>query len=284
MGFEAPATLPLWGKKWPREALVIKYEEGPREFRRGFQMDPMSDDERKLPHFEGAVEAGRGVTVAQLLRSDNRIPRFMGVDPGGDSRPGSALMALGLGEDGSRIPLAIKYGKWGPREFAEAAVQFYLTWMPWVVYVENDGLQKAYQELIVMLPGSPVVPLKGWLTSNKKTNPEIGIEGLDAEFIQGRWRIPSGEFYHHDVGCRCDWCRWRAEVMNYPNYTTSDGLMAMWFAWNALRKGEGSLFTDSASVDGMETFGSPVDTEVIGEAEDFDEFSLDNALKSWDIY
>jgi len=280
MAFKCPEVVPLWEAKWPKRALQIKYEEGPREFRRGFQMDPMSDDERKLPHFEQAVEAGRGTTVEMLLRGDNRIPRFMGVDPGGDRRPGSALKILGLGMDGSRIPLAVKYGQWGPREFAEEAVRFYLQWMPWTVYVENDGLQKSYRELMAMLPGAPTMPLKGFLTSNKKTDPDIGIEGMDAEFIQGKWRIPSGEFYHHEVGCRCDWCRWRAEMMNYPNYPTSDGLMATWFAWHALRKGEGSQCGDPLSVDGMTTTGGVGEEEL---EEENDDFSLDSDLESWDI-
>jgi len=278
MTFPHPKTLPLW-QKWNTKQLQKKYFEGPREFRRGFQLDAMSDDERKLPHFDQAVKAGRGLTVEKLLTIEAQTTLFMGVDPGGSSRPGTALFILGL-NSGSRIPLYIKYGQFGPRQFAEAVVNTYLHWSPYVnwlpvvVYIENNSLQESYLELVRLLPGAPVIPLVGCETGRNKSDPTIGIEGLDTEFIQGNWTIPAGEFYDHDIGCTCDWCRWYSEVLNYPNYPTSDGLMAMWFAWRALRKGDANQ--GKAMSSGDIKMGLPEKQKNI-------ELGVDNALESWDI-
>jgi len=275
MPFKYPATIPLWTERWPTAQLQKKYQESPREFRRGFQLDPMSDDERKLPHFAQAVAAGRGLTVEKLLSVSGDMVKFMGADPGGTGRPGSAVFVLGYNR-GQRIPLDVKFGQWGPREFAEQIVAIYQRWLPAVVYIENNALQESYLDLVRMLPGSPVLPLWGFMTGRNKSDPTIGIEGMDSEFLQGTWTIPAGEFLDHDIGCSCDWCRWYAEVLNYPNYPTADSLMAMWFAWNALRKNETGNRGQAESV-------GDLDLGMQEKKENIIETDLDNSIESWDM-
>ena len=283
MNFQYPKTLPLWKEKWSKHQLLKKFEEGPREFRRGFRLDAMSDDERMLPHFDMAVEAGRGLTVETLLMKETPTIPFMGGDPGGTgrsgSREGAALFVLGLNQ-GQRIPLDVRFGNWSPKQWVENAVELYQRWMPAVVYVENNGLQEAYLELMRSMPGTPVLPLWGFLTGANKSDPTIGIEGLDSEFIQGRWTIPSAEFYDHEVGCSCHWCRWYAEVANYPNYSSTDGVMSMWFSWQALRKGD-AMNTGKAMATGELDLGMPeVKTTGVEEKTDL---ALHIEEESWDI-
>ena len=234
-GFIYKKNIGLWKEKFDQDELQRWYDDGPRAFRRGMHLDPHSEEERKLPSFEAAVEAGRGLSVAELLERWPDCYRFTGFDPGGDKRPGSSIVTLGQWGP-KRFPLAVKFGAWGPTDAAKALVREYLRWLPLVVYCENNSLQKAYIDLILNIYVKPI-PLKGFLTGLNKTDPNIGIEGIDAELARGQWIIPSDEFYPHEVGCKCDWCRWRSEVLNYPNYETQDGLMSTWFAWNAARRG-----------------------------------------------
>lgn len=239
-GFNAPTSLPLWNR-FSRAYFQMKIEgEGIRAFRRNFQLDPYSEDERKLPHFEQSCKAGAGQKVEDILRAHGKGLRFMGVDPGGEGRPGTAIFVLQVAPNsGKRMPLSIRYGQWGPREVAEQVIADYLKWEPAVAYVENNALQAAFVDLIRLIPDAPVIPIRGFTTGRQKADPSIGIEGIDIELANGDWIIPAGEFDSHEVGCRCDWCRWKDEVGTYPNCETSDGLMATWFAWSAARMGGG---------------------------------------------
>lgn len=237
-GWDHPKRLPLWNR-FSKEYFLKKIEgEGIRAFRRNFQLDPYSEDERKLPHFDQAVKNGAGITVESILARWPRCARFTGIDPGGDKRPGTAIITLGISPDTyQRFPLSVRFGQWGPKRVAEETIREQLKWNSHVINFENNSLQEAFIDLVRMIPNSPVMPIRGFQTGKQKSDPEIGIEGLDIEFERGYWIIPSAEFEDHEVGCTCGWCRWVAEILNYPNYDTSDGLMATWFAWNAARVG-----------------------------------------------
>jgi len=234
--FNHPTTLPLWDR-FNREYFQKKIAgEGRRAFRRNFQLDPYSEDERKLPTFKQAIDAGAGASVKSLLHRWPKCPKYMGVDPGGSARPGTAIVTIGISPDQKRFPISVKFGQWRPSEVAVEVIKEYQKWTPASVYVENNALQESFLDLIRILPNAPVIPMKGFTTGKQKSDPEIGIEGMDIEFANGDWIIPAEEFDHHEVGCDCDWCRWKDEILNYPNADTSDGLMAMWFAWNAARR------------------------------------------------
>ena len=74
-----------------------------------------------------------------------------------------------------------------------------------------------------------------------KINPIFGVPGLEIEFKNKAWVIPSGEFEGHSPHCRCGWCIWRGEVHDYPMGATTDTVMAMFFAREAISKwGTGS--------------------------------------------
>jgi hypothetical protein len=236
-----PETLPLWEGRFTRKQLLERQSAGPRAFSRGFQLDPYNPGERKLPHFPDVINAGTGLTVDQLLQRFPKAFIFMSLDPGGESRPGSCIQVLGAWGR-HRFPLAVKYYQGNGKEVAQAVIEMYRRWRPMVVKVENVALQGTYIDLINVLTREPI-PVSGWMTGRNKADPTIGIEGMDAEFSQGFWLIPAGEWQGHEIGCECDWCRWRNELLNYPNYETDDGVMALWFAWNAARgvsPGDGS--------------------------------------------
>lgn len=247
-GYDYPRTLPLWDR-FSKDYFLKKIAgEGFRSFRRNFQLDPYSEDERKLPNFKKAVDAGAGVTVQALLDRWPRCMRFTGIDPGGSNRLGTAIITLGISPDTlQRFPLSVRFGAWKPKRVAEEAIREQLKWNSAVIYFENNALQEAFIDLIRLIPGAPVMPIKGFYTGKQKSDPQIGIEGLDIEFGNGNWIIPSAEFEHHEVGCECGWCRWKAELLNYPNYETTDGVMGTWFSWSALRVGgSGRDFAESA--------------------------------------
>lgn len=251
MTFPHQKTIRLWEPKFNKAALTKIYEDGPRAFRRGMWLDPYSEDERKIPHFVEAFKRGAGVTVASLLEKYPKCERFMAMDPGGKTRPGTAIFTMGQWGP-LRFPLDIRFGAWGPREVGENLIAAFNKWLPVVVYCENNALQEAFIDIINLLKPVNPIALVGFQTGKNKADPDIGIEGLDTEISQGTWIIPAGEVEGHEVGCKCDWCRWVAEMTQYPNWETTDGVMSTWFAWNAARRGGGD---STVEVYGNRDFG-----------------------------
>lgn len=274
MKFKAPKTIRLWEPRFSKTVLKKMYADGPRAFRRGMWLDPYSEEERKIPHFAEAWKRGAGITVEGLLEKYPKCDRFQAMDPGGKSRPGTALFTLGQWGP-LRFPLAIRFGQWGPREVGEQLIEEYLRWKPLIVYCENNALQDAFIDIVELLNPPEPIPIKGFQTGRNKADPDIGIEGLDAEISQGYWVFPAGECQGHEVNCECDWCRWRNEMTQYPNWETTDGVMAAWFAWNAARRSGGDAPPETY---GKTIFGegpTSIGTELLPEEEDGDLESAD---------
>jgi hypothetical protein len=234
--FKAPDSLPLW-ERYSREVLIDKASGMSRAaVRRGYFLNPFSEEERLMSEFDLACRLGRGLRVSDLLAPEESKdwPRFSAMDPGGSSRPGTALITIARRPDGVRFPVDIEFGQWPPKYGAERAVLHHDRNRPGIFKVENNALQDAFIELIRAL-GGPDIPLSGFYTGKNKADPDYGVGSLDAEFGNGGWIFPMGEVEGHTVDCGCPWCRLKNELYYYPNYATTDGVMALWFAREAAR-------------------------------------------------
>lgn len=221
-------SIPLWGDRWSKELLLKRESEiGRRAFDRGFRQKALSDSEKIFPMIEQCIVPGDD--PFQYVEDDASV--FIGVDPSGENRPGTCIFVLARLTNGTRVPIYIEYGKWKPEEAAQKVIQANKDFRPDAIFFENNALQEAYISLI-KLSGGVDIPIRGFHTGKQKSDPTIGLPSLEIEFENKAWIICEPQ---HEIGCLCDWHHWLREMRNYPVYSSSDGVMAAWFAREAAR-------------------------------------------------
>lgn len=232
-------ALPLWSARWAQSSLTLEYQRNPRSFSRGFQMKPYDDAERTFPSFKTCFSPG--VVVGEIARRG--YPVFVGVDLSSDKRPGTCMFALAMDPvSRRRFPLEIALGAWTSPETAQRLADMNAKYNVKVIMVENNAYQQSILDWIRHtgtqggMSANFWWKLEGFTTGKNKSSPEYGLPSLEVEFKNKAWVIPEAEFMGHDVTCRCGWCVWQREVVDFPAGATSDTVMAMWFAREALAK------------------------------------------------
>lgn len=243
------APLPLWEERWNRQALIDRSTRAPRGFKRGFQMKAFTDDEATFPSFEKCRLPG--ARVAELRK--NNWPAFTGVDLSGKKRPGNAIVTVKVDPVRRyRYPIDVRYGKWKSSQLCEVLQEVDNLYHPIVMMVEDNG----YQESLIDWVGAQKDKFTFWMkvegtttTGGNKADPDIGLPGMEVEFAAGAWIIPYGEYEgtegspiitgdgdeeeqqgtHSEWQVR-QWARWDYEFRHHPMASTSDGVMATWFA------------------------------------------------------
>jgi hypothetical protein len=84
------------------------------------------------------------------------------------------------------------------------------------------------------------VKVESFTTGKNKADPHYGLPSLEIEFKHKAWSIPSSKFEGHPATCMCGWCHWVREFTQYPMGATWDGVMASWFAREAIDKWGGT--------------------------------------------
>jgi hypothetical protein len=258
--------IPLWGDKWDKAAIMVKMTSmTPADFARGYFCKPFSHKDLLFQHFDNCCDADQSVEeyIAHIrLRimddKDKIIVNFVtGVDLSSTKRPGNVIFTIAVVQDENiMIPVDIRMGKWSSPEVAEQIREVYQLFRPMAIFVENNALQEAilqWMEREVKIYNLPPMPLEGYMTGKQKSNPVMGVPGMEIELKNNMWRfctkglyVPniSTTYQPHEVLCSCAWCVWKREMKLYPFSDTTDTIMAMWFAREAARKycALGSLF------------------------------------------
>ena len=222
-------SIPLWGTRWSKDALVAKRGENERAYDRGFRMMAFSDEEATFPGWKGCY--AHGVSIGDIQR--NGWLKYTGVDPSGSTRPGNAIVTVAV-EPGSRrrYPCDVRVGAWRSDELAEQIQDVNNLLNPQVIMVENNAYQSA---LIDWAQASKHnndfwMKLEATTTGSNKNNQVLGLPGMQVEFSNGSWVVPHGEFEGHAVNCPCAWCRFDKEFRFHPLFASTDLVMATWFA------------------------------------------------------
>ena len=227
-------SLPVW-EKWPTAKLLEEKEINPRSFERGFCQRAYSDTERMFPSFETCFTPG--IVVGDIARRG--WPVFAGVDLAGEKRPGNVIFVAAVDPSTQRrYPLEILVGGWKSPEVAAKLAEVNGRYPSLrVIMVENNGYQQSLVDWIKQSPGenSYWFKIESYTTGfQTKVNPVYGVPGLEVEFKNKAWVVPSSEFEGHPVHCRCGWCVWKTEVHDYPMGATTDTVMAMTFCREAI--------------------------------------------------
>lgn len=228
-------TVSRWGPKQlsARKALV-----GDRAFARGFRQKAIAQGELTFPSWSQAVSAGRTIMVKDFY-SPGSAPTFAGVDLSSEGRPGTVIFIVAVLPSGFRMPVEIKMGRWTSPETARQIENLYLRHRWQTVTVENNGYQQALIDWAKeSRPAMSFWPtIQAFHTGKQKADEQLGLPGLEVELKNEAWQIPAGEWAGHDEGCTCAWCWWNREMVEHPAHATTDTVMAMWFAREAIRKG-----------------------------------------------
>lgn len=228
-------TIPLWDTRWPKPALQLEYRSDPRSFDRGFRQRAYSDDERTFPSWPK-------IKVSGLLMKDILINAtyYSGVDLSGEERPGTALFTIAVLPNGRKVVVNIKTGAWSPTRVVAEIGAMNDAWKPTTINVENNALQEAVVEWARSTSLS--LPVQGFTTGANKSQPILGLPGLEVELNNNAWLLLMDDPYDtgrplsaHEGGCPCPYHRFLSELHEHPFYPTSDIVMAWWFAREAGR-------------------------------------------------
>lgn len=201
---------------------------GPVEFARSKRCKPVQSDHSTFEGLDNSL-----VPVDECWNPPtNGLTVSMGVDISASGRAGNAIAVVGFDpKTMHRTLLEITYGRWTAPVRNEMILETFSRWesrgnRPIAIVVENNGIQEdVSQWLVASRPDVPVIP---FTTGRNKVDPVYGLPGFANEFYRGLWSIPT--FVNHSITCTCNWCRLVNELREHPNYITSDGVMALWFA------------------------------------------------------
>jgi hypothetical protein len=220
--------LPLWSRAWNPEFLLTKKRNNLRAFRRAYQHHGYSDSERTFK--EMAIRQAIRVGMLTIVAG----PVVVGVDLSSKRRPGNVIVVVCM-VNGRRRVIDIRCGDWSSPETARQIDAVYKLYKPRLVVVENNAYQEALEDWM-KAAGFGHIPLQGFCTGKQKADEELGLPGLAAEFERGLWELPFEEGHQIALGCECYRCRMVEEMIEHPFASTSDVVMATWFARHAVQQ------------------------------------------------
>ena len=233
MNSQALPNIPLWEPTFTKE-LLEERARNPGAFDRGYRMQAISPGELAFPSFESCYQSG--IVHGDTLR--RQLPAYVGVDLASSKRPGNCIFALGLDDAGNRYPLEVRYGNWKSPETAERLAEVCTHHNVQFIQVENNAYQQSIIDWVKQeKPDFPYwMKIESFTTGKNKMDENYGLPSLEVEFHNKSWVLPSSEWTGHVSTCECDWCHWKREFTMYPKFSSSDGVMATWFARDALNK------------------------------------------------
>ena len=243
--------IPLWEEKWDKAALEEKLRAMTRrEYDRSLRQLPISQDE--LLWNDDDIERALDTNLVVPTRVDDfwaQARRYAGVDlaiAAKESDSGSyfAVVSLAITRDGHRYVMNVfhEQGVSFQRQ-CEIVADLQTQYRYDQVKVEKNGYQDALRQVIdsdsfreqhASFRDIPVSSV--WTDTRKKTDLEVGVPSMAAEFERGLWHIPYG-----DARSRRIMEPLVDELHSYPSPGhATDCVMAMFFAREANRSLSGS--------------------------------------------
>lgn len=237
-------SIPLWLPKWSEQNLFRLAQNDARGYARGYRLRAYSDEEKTFPSFGKCL--ANGAMVQDFLQ--RKLIFSTGVDLSSKTRPGNAIVTLGLDPLSSLIyPVDVVCGAWKSPETCEHLASVNTRFDPLAITVEDNAYQASLIEWVQAMKGANNFWAKiepSTTTSGAKLSDEFGLPAIEIELSNGAWQFPAGEWtfpsgrraYPEDGGTRGVWARFRNEFEHHPFAPASDFVMAAWFARQGLRK------------------------------------------------
>jgi len=250
-----------WEEWWTKDNLVSLYQEDAEEFRVAYWIESVdaSTDTTKFKRtwFYGDPEKEDDYGAVRFGFSpehDVYAPSLVvfGVDLAFGSRPdakNTAISVVGLTEEHKRILLEVTYGRgWDTVEKIQQIATLAEYYQPDLIVVEDNAAQKVLVDILQEMTSFDydVEPFTTDIHKDSK------IKLLAREFRDKKWIIPfESRAEHPEYGqCNCGRCLTMREMMNYPEYRTSDCMMATLFAREGMKMigsldREGTVFAET---------------------------------------
>ncbi len=226
-------SIPTWKLKHSPELLEEKARDT-ANYPLGYELESILREELMFPSFTNCFNQ---ITADELRKRG--LPAYIGVDLAGKTRKGNSIAVVGLEPVSQRrAMLEIRYGAWSSPQTAGVLAEVCSRYNVQFIQVENNAYQDAIIDWVKKEKGEfPYwTKVEAFTTGANKADPQYGLPALEIEFKNRAWIIPYGEWEGHPSTCKCDWCHWSREFGNFPKYTSWDGVMATWFARDALNK------------------------------------------------
>jgi len=225
----------LWPKKWGEPELRYSLKSDEREFERGFNNRPYTEGE-SLVDWDSVVACMDDSIALGEMPFHCRV-QVAGYDLAIGKKAEAAHFATFMwGKGGEKyIPLDIRRAKALPfRQQIETVQEIAAKWAPNFHIVENNGYQQAMVDQLRQ--ESAHLPVEAFTTGKQKMDPYIGLPSLAPAFKNRQIVIPTkGGHDGTNEACQCPLCVWLRELRYFPA-TTSDVLMASWFAFDKIRR------------------------------------------------
>lgn len=238
-----PNFEPLWPEKWTRERLIKKFHTMPRSaYNRAYRGIAYSEEERLFT--EASVRAAlKDIDPREVPTIVQGWPIYVGVDIASGKKTSDAkysviFVAAIHPTEKVRMVCEIRRGQWNITQLAQHLNDVYETWSPQTIFVENNAVQHMIVGFLKTI-GCKGLPIKGIYTGREKMDEDIGVPAMALDFDNDLWAIPYAS--EHAADCSCVTCTFVEECLMFPDWDTSDIIMAAWLATRHLEKGRCNL-------------------------------------------
>jgi hypothetical protein len=237
-------NLPLWHEKWGKQVLIKKCGTtamSKRSFEFGFRLRALTSTDLTFPSFRECIK--HGVSPIDLVSKEWLY--YTGVDLSTTKRRGNVIFTLAFNpKTNTKIPVDIRAGAWTSPEVARQLADVDKQFSPEIIMVETNAMQTSLVEWIKEYSKDFLFwdRISSYQTKGNVKRAETGLPGLETEFNNKGWIIAVEE--EHSVECGCGFCTFISEMNSYPFSTTTDAIMACWFARVACKEGVAEEFYD----------------------------------------
>lgn len=224
-----------------KDLVDIRLERGTRAFNLSYQNEAQSEETAVFK--EEWIEACKDESRRLIHRFHQ--PTFdmaiklktQGIDLAvseEDSADDTVIITLGKSIEKYVILNWVK-GKFSPANTRRNIIGQYEDFDPDLIYVENNAYQESLRK---DMADQTTLPIKGYTTGGEKYDEYIGVNSLAVLVENEQIIIPAdprdprtAEFYQII----------KEEMLSFPSGHTGDSLMALWFAYTAMRSFKGSV-------------------------------------------
>jgi hypothetical protein len=229
---------------WSERELRKLFKDDPEEFEIAYRLNTV-DVKKQAARWEnewfiGNEETDRRGVIQYGFAPNHDLYRpsltITGVDlASGESRKAknTAVSTVGLMEDGTRVLLEASYAHGDDLGCVTETAIHCARWNPDLIVVEDNAAQKI---VVALLKEMDIFDQRiESFTTDRFKNAKLKI--LANEIEDGKWIFPMEHAERHWplTTCKCGTCYLIAEMLGYPEFNTSDCLMATMFAREGLK-------------------------------------------------
>lgn len=206
--------LASWPERYSEERLAGMRAHNEREFNRTMRNIAKTSD--AYP-FAAYVEGMLGD-----FKRDDSWKHIIGMDLSTKKREGTTIIVVAYSlATGRKVIVDVEYGAWKSSVKKAKLKQYYNKYLPDRIVVEANSLQDDIVDDYKELKGNDGkrLPVKGVITTSSMK--DVALVNLEEEFEEGMWKIAYRNNPHFE--------RLKKELELYPDYKTTDGVMALLF-------------------------------------------------------